>query len=63
MKAQVLKYLEQLYVENEPEFIYFKTLFHIFENYLDEQQKGGLLTEQTGFFESEICFTSSREMV
>jgi len=54
VKAQVLKYLEQLYVENEPEFIYFKTLFHIFENYLDEQQKGGLLTEQTGFFESEI---------
>jgi len=57
VKAQVLKYLEQLYVENEPEFIYFKTLFHIFENYLDEQQKGGLLTEQTGFFESEIWDT------
>lgn len=54
VKAQVLKYLEQLYVENEPEFIYFKTLFHIFENYLDEQKKGGLLTTQTGFFESEI---------
>jgi hypothetical protein len=54
VKDQVLKYLEQLYVENEPEFIYFKTLFHIFENYLDEQQKGGLLTGQTGFFESEV---------
>lgn len=54
VKDQVLKYLEQLYIENEPEFIYFKTLFHIFENYLDEQKKGGLLTSQTGFFESEI---------
>lgn len=54
VKEQVLKYLEQLYIENEPEFIYFKTLFHIFENYLDEQQKGGLLTGQTGFFESEV---------
>lgn len=54
VNEQVLKYLQQLYVENEPEFIYFKTLFHLFENYLDEQQKGGLLTEQTGFFESEI---------
>ncbi|MFN8255696.1 MAG: helicase-related protein [Bacteroidales bacterium] len=54
VKEQVLKYLEQLYIENEPEFIYFKTLFHIFENYLDEQQKGGLLTSQTGFFESEV---------
>ncbi len=54
VKAQVLKYLEQLYVENEPEFIYFKTLFHIFENFLNEQQKGGLLSNQTGFFESEV---------
>lgn len=54
VKDQVLKYLEQLYIENEPEFIYFKTLFHIFENFLNEQQKGGLLTKQTGFFESEI---------
>lgn len=54
VKVQVLKYLKQLYVENEPEFIYFKTLFHIFESYLSEQQKGGLLTEQTGFFESQI---------
>jgi phosphatidylserine/phosphatidylglycerophosphate/cardiolipin synthase-like enzyme len=26
VKEEVLKYLEQLYVENEPEFIYFKTL-------------------------------------
>jgi len=54
VKDPVLKFLENLYVENEPEFIYFKTLFHLFENYLDEQQKGGLLTEKTGFFESEI---------
>jgi len=54
VKEQVLKYLEQLYVENEPEFIYFKTLYHIFEDYLDEQKKGGLLNERTGFFDSEI---------
>lgn len=54
VKAQVLKYIEQLYNENEPEFIYFKTLFHIFEDYLDEQKKGGLLDERTGFFDSEV---------
>ena len=54
VKERVLRYLEQFYVENEPEFIYFKTLFSIFEDYLDEQQKGGLLNERTGFFESEI---------
>ncbi len=54
VKERVLRYLEQFYVENEPEFIYFKTLFCIFEKYLDEQEKGGLLNERTGFFESEI---------
>ncbi|MFQ5687587.1 MAG: phospholipase D-like domain-containing protein, partial [Candidatus Scalindua sp.] len=54
VKEQVLKYLEQLYLENEPEFIYYKTLYHIFENYLDEQKRGGLLNERTGFFDSEI---------
>jgi len=54
VKVQVLKYLEQLYVENEPEFIYFKTLYHLFEKFLEEQEKGGLLTRQTGFFESDI---------
>ena len=46
-----------MYIENEPEFIYFKTLYHIFENYLDEQKRGGLLNERTGFFDSEIWDT------
>lgn len=54
VKEEVLKYLEQLYAENEPEFIYFKTLYHIFEDYLTEQRKGGLLEERTGFYDSEI---------
>ncbi|MCG2710849.1 MAG: phospholipase D-like domain-containing protein [Candidatus Omnitrophica bacterium] len=54
VKEQVLKYLEQLYLENEPEFIYFKTLYHIFEDYLDEQKQGGLLDGRVGFFDSEI---------
>ncbi|MBV5299710.1 MAG: hypothetical protein JZU64_16675 [Rhodoferax sp.] len=29
VKDQVLKYLVQLYVDHSPEFIYFKTLFHV----------------------------------
>jgi SNF2 family DNA or RNA helicase len=57
VKDKVLKYLEQFYIENEPEFIYFKTLFHIFADYLEDQQKGGLLNERTGFFDSEIWNT------
>jgi len=54
VKADVLRYLKQLYVNHPPEFIYFKTLFHIFEGYLSEAEKGGLLNEKTGFFETEV---------
>ncbi len=54
VKAQVLRYLAQLYAENDPQFIYFKTLFHLFEEYLDEQARGGLLDERAGFYDSEI---------
>lgn len=54
VKDEVLNYLSQLYVENEPEFIYFKTLYHIFEKYLTEQEKGGLLNEKIGFTDSIV---------
>ncbi|MFM6422482.1 phospholipase D-like domain-containing protein, partial [Planktothrix sp.] len=39
VKDQVLLYLEQVYVNYAPEFIYYKTLFHIFEKFLLEQQE------------------------
>ncbi len=54
VKEEVLKYLDQLYTENEPEFIYFKTLYHIFEDYINEQKGIGLLDEKTGFYDSQI---------
>ena len=54
VKEEVLKYLELLYVENEPEFIYFKTLYHLFESFLSDQEKGGLLDENIGFFDTGI---------
>ena len=38
-------------------FICFKTLFHIFEDYLEEQKRARLLNERTGFFDSEIWDT------
>jgi len=52
VKGEVLKYLEQLYQNHDPEFIYFKTLYHIFEDFLNGAAKGGLLNEKTGFFET-----------
>ena len=54
VKEQVLKYLSQLYTERSPEFIYYKTLFHLFEEYLNNERKGNLITQKTGFFETEI---------
>ena len=54
VKDAVLHYLEQLYVNHSPEFIYYKTLYHIFEKFLAESEHGGLLDEKTGFHETKI---------
>ncbi|MBN2499312.1 MAG: DEAD/DEAH box helicase family protein [Anaerolineales bacterium] len=54
VKQDVLEYLGQLYQDNSPEFIYFKTLFHIFEKFLDEQVQGGLDTIQKQVVDTEI---------
>ncbi len=37
VKQDVLNYLKQLYENNTPEFIYYKTLFHIFEKFLGDE--------------------------
>ncbi len=42
VKQQVLDYLAKLYADNSPEFIYFKTLYHLFEDYLEDQVDEGL---------------------
>ncbi|GHT75115.1 hypothetical protein FACS1894124_6000 [Spirochaetia bacterium] len=54
VKEKVLGYLEQLYAENSPEFIYYKTLYHIFSAWLDEQKEGKYFNEKTSLYESEI---------
>jgi len=54
VKADVLQYLSQLYQNNSPEFIYFKTLFHVFENFLADQEKGGLLDQNIKIVDTGI---------
>jgi len=54
VKKEVLQYLEQLYLDQPPEFLYFKTLSHIFKEFLEDQTKGGLLAEQHLLTETEI---------
>ena len=54
VKAQVLEYLAQLYVDHAPEFIYFKTLFHVFEKFLSGQDENAQFFENTAITDTEI---------
>jgi SNF2 family DNA or RNA helicase len=54
VKQEVLRYLEQLYVDHAPEFIYFKTLFHVFERFLSGQADDASLFDKTAIVDTEI---------
>src|SRR5262249_25461224 len=53
-KLEVLEYHKQLYDNNSPEFIYYKTLFHIFESSLAATVKTDAELGQTSLFETGI---------
>ena len=57
VKQQVLDYLHQLYANNTPQFIYYKTLFHLFGDYLDQQAQSDLLAEQNQLMDTAIWQT------
>ncbi len=52
VKQDVLDYLAQLYSDHSPEFVYFKTLYHLFEDFLAQQQSG-LLDDGIAITETE----------
>ena len=52
--AQVLEYIETVYNENAPEFIYFITLYNIFNEFLEDLSEDVLPNEATGFKNSVI---------
>ncbi len=54
VKEEVLRYLEQLYVNHAPEFIYFKTLFHVFERFLSGQADDAQLFDRTAIVDTDI---------
>jgi len=43
-----------LYQNHAPQFIYFKTLYHIFEKFLSEQDEAGLLTAANQVIDTQI---------
>lgn len=51
---EVLAYIDNLYKENSPEFIYYLTLYHIFHEFLDDISEDELANEKTGFKKSVI---------
>jgi hypothetical protein len=54
VREQVLEYLAQLYRDNAPDFVYFKTLFHLFEDFLAEQAQSSLLSIQQQIVDTDI---------
>ncbi|WP_292304741.1 SNF2-related protein [Mesorhizobium sp.] len=49
VRDEVLRALEATYAHPSPEFVYFKTLIHIFSDYLDDQAAEEERLEQTAF--------------
>lgn len=57
VKVQVLKYIALLYKDNSPEFVYYKTLYHIFEHYLNEEDVSGLSDIRSNLYDTEVWKT------
>ena len=54
---EVVKFISELYKENSPEFIYYITLYNIFNEFLEDISEDELANEKTGFKESTIWLT------
>ncbi len=54
VKADVLSYLHQIYQNYAPEFVYYKTLYHIFERYLSDQEGWELLDAPPQLVDTQI---------
>lgn len=54
VKDEVLQFLSQLYQNHAPEFIYYKTLFHIFEKYLGDTGKTEADLSRTTLLDTQI---------
>lgn len=51
---KVLEYIETVYKENSPDYIYFITLYNIFNEFLEDISEDVLPNEATGFKNSQI---------
>jgi SNF2 family DNA or RNA helicase len=54
---QVVNYISSVHKENSPEYLYFITLYNIFNEFLDDINEDNLANEKTGFKETVIWNT------
>lgn len=54
VKPQVLAYLAQLYANHSPRFIYYKTLFHVFEEFWQNQGRQSPFDAEKHLFDTQI---------
>jgi SNF2 family DNA or RNA helicase len=54
VKDKVLQHIQTLYQENTPEFIYFVTLYNIFNQYIGELTEDNIMKTRTGIKDSII---------
>ena len=54
VKAQVLQTLENAYQDKEPEFIYYKTLYHLFQDFLADATDAEFAEANPSFLQTEI---------
>ena len=54
VKAEVLRHLANAYTDKAPEFIYFKTLYHVFERFLSDRMTGEKTAAQTRLRDTQI---------
>jgi superfamily II DNA or RNA helicase len=57
VREEVLRALEASYAHADPEFIYFKTLLHLFGDFLSDQANEEALIQQTAFEQTAIWRT------
>lgn len=54
VKESVINYLHQLYRDNAPEFIYYKTLYHVFKKFSDRAEESDYLARDQHLYDSKI---------
>lgn len=51
---EIIEHISKVYAENPPEFVYYMTLYHVFQEFLEDINEDVLPNEATGYKNSEV---------